>query len=128
MIQSASKAVGVGLVQRPIYVGRLSVRRWGCRRATHELYGQQHTDDASRHMGAVMAERRDYRDRDATTEPYTAGYANADGLFSKFWFGYNFGEARIPGDAVFEPCDGICRRSSRRPPCFSRARPSSSSR
>jgi uncharacterized protein (TIGR03437 family) len=29
----------------------------------------------------------------ATTEPYTQGYANADGLFSKFWSGYNFGES-----------------------------------
>jgi uncharacterized protein (TIGR03437 family) len=29
----------------------------------------------------------------ATTEPYTSGYANGDGLFSKFWAGYNFGES-----------------------------------
>jgi uncharacterized protein (TIGR03437 family) len=29
----------------------------------------------------------------ATTEPYTAGYANADNLFHKFWAGYNFGES-----------------------------------
>ena len=29
----------------------------------------------------------------ATTEPYTSGYANGDGLFNKFWSGYNFGES-----------------------------------